>query len=53
MYDRLPFPHITATKPEEQIAQLKDYLIQFKEDLEFVLAEISENASQKNVEKNK
>ena len=50
MYDRLPFPHITATKPEEQITQMKDYLIQFKEDLEFILAEMSENISQKNVD---
>ena len=52
MFDRLPFPHITATKPEDQIAQLKDYLIQFKEDLEFILAEISEKASQNNEGKN-
>lgn len=51
MFDRLPFPHITATKPEEQIAQLKDYLIQFKEELEFILVEMSENISQNNVDK--
>lgn len=43
MLDRLPFPHITATRPEEQLSQVKDYLIQFKEALEFELMSISED----------
>lgn len=41
MYDMLPFPHITATKPEEQVAQINNYLVQFKETLEFILMNIS------------
>ena len=41
MYDMLPFPHITATKAEEQVAQINNYLIQFKETLEFILTNIS------------
>lgn len=52
MQDRLPFPHITATKPEEQLAQVKDYLFQFKEELEFVLSNINtDNLSQELVDK--
>lgn len=47
MYDMLPFPTITTKTPEEQVAELTSYLIQFKEDLEFILANISvENLSQ-------
>lgn len=46
MYDILPFPNITATNAEEQVAQINNYLIQFKETLEFVLMNISvENLS--------
>lgn len=41
MVDVFPFPRITAKTPEGQIAELESYLIQFKETLEFVLAEIS------------
>lgn len=41
MYDMLPFPNITATKPEEQVEQINNYLIQFKETLEFILMNIS------------
>ena len=41
MYDMLPFPHITATNAEEQVAQINNYLIQFKETLEFILTNIS------------
>lgn len=45
-FDMLPFPHITATKPEEQVSQINNYLIQFKETLEFILTNISyENLS--------
>ena len=51
MYDMLPFPSITAKTPEEQIAELTSYLIQFKETLEFLLANISvENLSQELVQ---
>ena len=47
MYDMLPFPNITATTPEEQVAQINNYLIQFKETLEFILTNIStDNLSQ-------
>ena len=41
MYDILPFPNITATDTKEQVAQINNYLIQFKEALEFILANIS------------
>ena len=41
MIDTFPFPRITANNPEGQIAQLVDYLIQFKEILEFALMNIS------------
>ena len=43
MMDLLPFPNIIATEPKEQLAQLKDYLYQFKEDLEFILSNLNEN----------
>lgn len=41
MIDIFPFPRITANNAEGQIAQLVDYLIQFKETLEFTLMNIS------------
>ena len=43
MYDKLPFPRIASTKPEEQMHELIDYLAQFKEALEFELMEIVED----------
>lgn len=44
MYDILPFPpNITATDTKEQVAQINNYLIQFKEALEFILMNISED----------
>jgi hypothetical protein len=46
MVDTFPFPRITGDTPEKQIAELCDYLIQFKETLEFTLMNIStENLS--------
>ena len=46
MVDMLPFPNVTAKRPEEQVAELTGYLIQFKETLEFILTNISkENLS--------
>ena len=52
MYDMLPFPSITAKTPEEQVAELTNYLIQFKETLEFILANISvENLSQELIQR--
>lgn len=46
MFDIFPFPRITGNTPEEQIAELSNYLIQFKETLEFALTNISaENLS--------
>ena len=41
MYDMLPFPNITATDAKEQVAQINNYLIQLKEELEFILTNIS------------
>ena len=47
MYDILPFPNITATETKEQVEQINNYLIQFKETLEFILTNISaDNLSQ-------
>lgn len=41
MYDILPFPNITGETPTEQLEQINSYLIQLKEELEFVLTRIS------------
>lgn len=41
MVDMFPFPSITSSTPEKQIAELLNYLIQFKETLEFALTNIS------------
>lgn len=41
MVDMLPFPRITGNTSEAQIAELINYLIQFKETLEFALTNIS------------
>jgi hypothetical protein len=41
MFDILPFPNITAKDPEERITQVIDYLYQFREELEFLLTNIS------------
>lgn len=47
MYDMLPFPNINSKTPEEQIVQINNYLIQFKETLEFILGNIGiDNLSQ-------
>ena len=52
MYDILPFPNITATNIEELVAQTNNYLIQFKETLEFALTNIStDNLSPDLIEK--
>lgn len=52
MYDMLPFPNITATTAEEQVSQINNYLIQFKETLEFILTNISvDNLSQELIDK--
>ena len=46
MVDMFPFPSVTEGTPEKQIAELLNYLIQFKETLEFALTNISsENLS--------
>lgn len=46
MNDILPFPSRLGNTPEEQIQEVYNYLIQFKEALEFVLDNIStENLS--------
>lgn len=41
MYDMLPFPRTVGNTPEEKIAEINNYLIQFKETLEFILTNIS------------
>ena len=47
MFDVLPFPNITATDTKEQVAQISSYLIQLKEELEFILTGIGvENLSE-------
>ena len=46
MMDMFPFPSVKGGTPEEQVAELVSYLIQFKETLEFALMNIStENLS--------
>lgn len=39
--DMLPFPRMMGNSPEEKIADIINYLIQFKETLEFALTNIS------------
>lgn len=47
MYDMLPFPNFIGKTTEEQVSQITNYLIQFKETLEFILTNIStDNLSQ-------
>ena len=43
MRDLLPFPMLRATTPERQIEELVVYLVQLKEELEFILSNISED----------
>ncbi len=43
MYDILPFPNITASDVQGQVEQINNYLIQFKEELEFVLTNLGED----------
>ena len=43
MRDLLPFPMLRATTPERQIEELVIYLVQLKEELEFILSNISED----------
>ncbi len=46
MIDLLPFPRITGDTPQKQVLELINYLVQFKETLEFTLMNIStENLS--------
>lgn len=47
MYDMLPFPNFNGKEPDEKIVQITNYLVQFKETLEFILTNIStDNLSQ-------
>ena len=41
MFDILPFPNITSTDTKEQVSQINNYLIQLKEELEFILTNLS------------
>ena len=43
MRDLLPFPMLRSTTPERQIEELVIYLVQLKEELEFILSNISED----------
>ena len=46
MMDMFPFPSVTGKTSEEQIRDILNYLVQFKETLEFALMNIStENLS--------
>jgi uncharacterized protein YoxC len=52
MFDMFQFPNITPSSAEEMAAQINNYLIQFKETLEFAMTNISsENLSQELIEK--
>lgn len=52
MFDMLPFPDVSGNTPEEQIVNINNYLIQFKETLEFMLTNIStDNLSKDLVDK--
>ena len=52
MVDIFPFPGITEKTPEKQIGEIVNYLIQFKETLEFAITNIStENLSEELVRK--
>lgn len=42
MLDMLPFPRIMGNTAEEKFSDLLNYLIQFKETLEFAITNISE-----------
>jgi hypothetical protein len=41
MFDMFEYPTITSTNPSDQIRELQNYLVQFKETLEFILTNIS------------
>jgi len=41
MQDLFEYPTLTSTQPEEQVKELVNYLVQFKETLEFALGNIS------------
>lgn len=41
MIDMFPFPRLVGNTPEEQIASIVDYLVQFKETLEYAINDIS------------
>lgn len=41
MVDMFPFPSVTSSTPEKQITEIINYLILFKETLEFELMNIS------------
>lgn len=43
MRDLLPFPLLRGKLPETQIEELVTYLVQLKEELEFILSNISED----------
>lgn len=52
MLDMFPFPPNAKGTPEEQVAEVINYLIQFKETLEFALSNIStENLSSELIDK--
>ena len=41
MMDMFPFPRLTGNTPDEKIDSIINYLIQFKETLEYALKDIS------------
>ena len=52
MYDVLPYPNITGNTLEEKLLQINNYLIQFKETLEFILGDIGiDNLSQEVIDR--
>ena len=46
MMDLFSFPSVKGKTPEEQIPEIINYLVQFKETLEFELAELSSRSGQ-------
>ena len=45
MMDLFSFPYVKGKTPEEQIPEIINYLVQFKETLEFELAELSSRST--------
>ena len=47
MYN-LPLPHITATEPEQQVEQLRSYLYQLVDQLNYVIGTLQKDIQERN-----